>query len=144
MKISDPNYHQKLMEMCDCYLDTDYLKQLQKIATGASEDLEEDAIKYMALAILEAITEQAGKLSFKKKGAKASVAIKKEENLSLPPPPLPLLEKIFAIMRIILHLDEDKGAMELSLGLRNGQIDAQVKIERKKDKESLKLKFPRR
>jgi hypothetical protein len=45
-------------------------------------------------------------------------------------------------MRNILHLDQDKGALPLSLGLKNDQIEVLVKIERKPDKETLKIKFP--
>jgi hypothetical protein len=45
-------------------------------------------------------------------------------------------------MRAILHLDEDKGGLPLTLGLKNDQIEVQVKVERTADKETLKVKFP--
>ncbi len=143
MQISPPNYHLKLLEMCECYLETDFMRELQRMATATSKDPEEDALKYLALTILYAINEQGRKLSFKKKKEKISVTLQKEEKESLPAPPPEIFEKIMAIVRAILHLEEDKGAMELALGLKSGHLDVTVKAERKKDKESLKFKFPK-
>ena len=144
MELSDPGYHLKLIEMCDCYLETDYSPQIQKMVASPSADLEEDAIKYLALAILYTITEKAQKLSFKKKKDKLTVLIKADgEKLSLRAPAPELFAKIIEIIRTILHFDEDKGAIPLSLGLRNGQLDVQVKLERTSDKETLKIKFPK-
>ena len=70
--------HLKLQEMCDCYMETDFLPEMQGMAGADSKDVEEDAIKYLALAIMYAITEMAGKLSFKKKGEEIKVTIKNE------------------------------------------------------------------
>jgi hypothetical protein len=39
-------------------------------------------------------------------------------------------------------MDEDKGGLPLTLGLKNDQIEVQVKFERTEDKETLKVKFP--
>lgn len=143
MEISDPSYHLKLIEMCDCYLETDFPAQIQKMVAAPAADLEEDAVKYLALAILYTITEKAQRLSFKKKKDKITITIKADgEKLSLRAPSPELFAKIVGIVRAILHFDEDKGALPLSLGLRNGQLDVQVKLERKADKETLKMKFP--
>lgn len=144
MEISDPGYHLKLIEMCDCYLETDFSNQIQKMAANPSADLEEEGMKYLALAILSAVTEKAQKLSFKRKKEKITVTIKAEdEKLSLRAPSRELYDKIIEITRNILHIEEDKGALPLSLGLRNGQLDLQVKAERTADKETLKFKFPK-
>jgi hypothetical protein len=51
------NYHLKLQEMCDCYMETDFLAAMQGMAGIDSTDVEEDAIKYVALAIMYAITQ---------------------------------------------------------------------------------------
>jgi len=127
MELHDPNLHLKLMEMCDCYLGTDY-------AT---------TFRYLALALLFTLTEQARQLSFKRKNDKITVTIKHEdEKIALRPPARPVFDRIIAIMRGILHLDEDKGGMPLTLGLKNDQIEVQVKLERIADKETLKVKFP--
>ena len=143
MEIHDPNLHLKLMEMCDCYLGTDYATTIHKVADAPSDDTQEDALRYLALALLYTLTEEARQLSLKRKNDKITVTIKHEdEKIALRPPARPVFDRIIAIMRTILHLDEDKGGMPLTLGLKNDQIEVQVKVERATDKETLKVKFP--
>lgn len=136
------NYHLKLQEMCDCYMETDFLAALQGMAGADLKDVEEDAIKYLALAIMYAITKKAEKLSFKKKGEELKAKINNGSKEKLPVPSVAVLDKVFEIMRGILHIEEDKGEMEFSLGLRSGGLDVIVKVDREEGKESLKIKFP--
>jgi len=136
------NYHLKLQEMCDCYMETDFLTALQGMAGADSKDVEEDAIKYLALAIMYAITKKAEKLSFKKKGEELKAKINNGSKEKLPVPSVAVMDKVFEIMRGILHIEEDKGEMEFSLGLRSGEVDVIVKVDREDGKESLKIKFP--
>ncbi len=136
------NYHLKLQEMCDCYMETDFLAALLGMAGADSKDVEEDAIKYLALAIMYAITKKAEKLSFKKKGEELKAKINNGSKEKLPVPSVAVLDKVFEIMRGILHIEEDKGEMEFSLGLRSGEVDVIVKADREDGKESLKIKFP--
>jgi len=143
MELHDPGLHLKLMEMCDCYLGTDYAATIHKVADAPSPEIEEDALRYLALALLYAVTEKAAQLSFKRKNEKITVTIKHDdEKTALRPPARQVFERIVAIMRAILHLEADKGAMPLSLGLKNDRLDLQVKLERQPDKESLKIKLP--
>ncbi len=137
------NYHLKLQEMCDCYMETDFLAKMQGMSGIDSKDVEEDAIKYLALAIMYAITQKAEKLSFKKKGKELTATIKNGSKEKLPVPDVAVLEKVIAIMRAILHMEEDKGEMDFSLGLRSGEVNVKVKVEREGDKQSLKIKFPK-
>ena len=136
------NYHLKLQEMCDCYMETDFLAAMQTMAGSEPKDIEEDAIKYLALAIMFAITRKAEKLSFKQKQEELSAKIENGEKEKLPVPPLTVMEKVFEIMRSILHIEEDKGELEFSLGLRSGEVNVMVRVERKGGKQSLKIKFP--
>ena len=136
------NYHLKLQEMCDCYLETDFVPEMQHMATvPPSDDLEEEAIKYLALAIMHAITEQVAKLSLKKKGDVITVTVKDDEKKTLPAPAAPVFTKIIEIVRTILHIEDDKGKLPLSLGLRNGEVNMTVKVKREDDKESVTLSF---
>ena len=137
------NYHLKLQEMCDCYMETDFLAAMQTMAGSEPKDIEEDAIKYLALAIMFAITRKAEKLSFKQKQEELSAKIKNGEKEKLPVPSLTVMEKVFEIMRSILHIEEDKGELEFSLGLRSGEVNVMVRVERKGGKQSLKIKFPK-
>ena len=136
------NYHARLQEMCDCYMETDYRMEMEKMASERSPDLEEDALKYLALSILYATTEKARKLSFKKKRGEAKVTVKAEEKMELPVPPGEIADKIFEIMRSITHLEGEKGREPFSLGLRDGRMELSVKVEKEDDKESLKFSFP--
>ncbi len=136
------NYHLKLQEMCDCYMETDYLAKMQGMVGAESKDIDEDAVKYLALAILYAITRKAEKLSLKKKGDELSVRIKADQKEDLPQPSAVVVDKVFQIMREILHIDEDKGEMDLSLGLRTGEVNVHVRVKGQGDKQSLKVKFP--
>ena len=136
------NLHAKLQEMCDCYMDTDFLPELESAVTAEGDDLEENSIKYLALAILESLTQKAGKLAVKKK-EKVKVTISSfDEKIQLPPPTNEMADKIFEIVRSITHIEDAKGASTLAFGLRNGQIDLTVKLKKKDGKESLKLIFP--
>jgi len=135
------NYHLKLQEMCDCYMETDFLSALQSMSGMESSDVEEDGIKYLALAIMYAITKKAEKLSLKKEGEEVKAKIKNREKEKLPVPSAAVIDKIFSIMRTILHQEEDKGEVEFSLGLRSGEVNMLVKFDREKEKESLKIKF---
>jgi hypothetical protein len=136
------NYHLKLQEMCDCYMETDFLANMQGMVGAESKDLEEDAVKYLALTVLYAITRKAAKLTIKKKGDDLSVRIKADEKEDLPHPSAVVADKIFQIMREILHIDEEKGEMDLSLGLRTGEVNVHVKVKGQGDKQSLKIKLP--
>ena len=136
------NYHLKLQEMCDCYMETDFLAAMQGMAGADSKDIEEDGVKYLALALMYAISQKAEKLSFKKKGEELKAKINNGSKEKLPVPSVAVLDKVFEIMRGILHIEEDKGEMEFSLGLRSGEVDVIVKVDREDGKESLKIKFP--
>ncbi|MEN8142051.1 MAG: hypothetical protein ABFQ82_00470 [Thermodesulfobacteriota bacterium] len=143
MEIHDPNLHLKLIEMCDCYLETDFKGQIQRLAVSPGDDVDEESVKYLGLAIMYALTEKARKLVFKRKKDQLTVLLKVDgEKISMKAPSLEIFNRVIAIVRTILHLEEDKASMPLSLGLRNGQIDVQVKVERGEKKESLKLTFP--
>ena len=136
------NYHARLQEMCDCYMETDYRQEMQKMVSERSPDLEEDALKYLALSILYSTTEKAKKLSFKKKEGEQKVTVKAEEKMELPTPTGEIADMIFEIMRSITHLEGEKGREPLSLGLRDGRMELGVKVEREEEKESLNLSFP--
>lgn len=135
------NYHLKLQEMCDCYMETDFQASMQNMSGAEAGDLDENAVKYLALAIMYAITKKAEKLSFKKKGEEINVKVKNDDKEELPPPSGVVLDRIFAIMRTILHIAEDKGEMDFSLGLRSGEVNVRVKVAKEGDKQSLKIKF---
>lgn len=144
MQLHDPTLHQKLIEMCDCYLDTDFPAQLRQAAAAKGSDSQEEALKYLALALLHGLTLRAEKLSFKRRKNDLSVTVSADgEKNSLPAPSPAMFAKIIALMRAILHSEAAKEKTDLALGLRSGEVELQVKVEEEGDKESLKIKFPK-
>ena len=141
MEIAERNYHLKLQEMCDCYLETDFQKQLQTMTASTEEDLEESGVKYLSLLIMYSISERGRKLSLKKKDGAVSVILKADAKVRLPAPSAALFDKVAEIIRAVLHIEEDKGELPLSLGLRNAEVRLHVKVKRKPGKETIKIKF---
>ena len=143
MHLKDPNLHQKLQEMCDCYMDTDYAGQMAAMSGAQSADQQEDAVKYLALALMNGITEKARKLSIKRKNGEIRTILKTADaKIELPPPSERQFTSIIDLMRAILHLENEGGKSPLTLGLRNSQLDLQVKLKEKENKMSLKVTFP--
>jgi len=134
--------HLKLLEMCDCYLETDFPKQLTPMVSAKSTDFMEDGFKYLALAFLQATTEEAKKLSFMKRNNSITVTVKTADREIELPPPREHMDAITSIIRNIIHLEEDKGESPLVLGLKNGQLNLSVKVKRAKEEECLTIMFP--
>lgn len=142
MEIAERNFHLKLQEMCDCYLETDFQKQMRAMVDSKTGEAEENAVKYLSLAIMFAVTQKAAKLSLKRKEEKVTVTVKADEKISLPSPNAVLFDGISQVIRQILHIEADKGEMLLALGLRSGDLELKVKVERESGKEKIKIKFP--
>ncbi len=134
------NFHMKLQEMCDCYMDTDFLAEMTHPIYVQSATLEEEAIRYLSLLILYSLTEKAQQLTMMKQ--KGTLKVTVDAVHVLPPPPEEIADKIFEIIRAITHIEDDKGKMALALGLRSSQVDLEVKVKKKEDEESLQLLFP--
>lgn len=143
MQLKDPNLHQKLQEMCDCYLETDFARQLESMTNEPSADLQEDAVKYLSLAIMYGVSEKARKLSLKRKKGTIQASLKTaDEKITLPSPADDLFDAAVELIRCILHFEDSSGKSTLALGLRNSELELQVKVKEKEEKTSLKFKFP--
>ena len=134
--------HLKLQEMCDCYLETDFSRQLKVMVSSQSTDLMEDGFKYLALVLLEAITEKASALVLRKENNRVKVTLKGAAQKELPSPTPEIMSAIITIMRDILHLDEGKGQSPATLGLKNNRLDLSVRMKKGDDEESLAIEFP--
>ncbi len=135
--------HLKLQEMCDCYLETDFSKKLAAMKRSLKPNVSEDAYKYLALALLEATTEQASELSFVTLDNLATVNIESsDKTIHLPAPSPNLLHVITTIIRDITHIDEGNGESSLILGLKSGQLDLSVLIQKDSRRERIVIGFP--
>ena len=143
----DRSYHLRLQEFCDCYMETDFKKELEAASRGVSGvpggDEDELALKFLGTAILYGATEEAKSFSLKKGPAgKVFFSVEGKGTYQLPPPQAMMADRIFSIVRSITHIEEDRGKMPLSLGLRNDRMELTLHVDRKGAEESLTVAFP--
>lgn len=87
------NYHQRLQEFCDCFMETDFKKELEAASKGASGDPSGDpdelALKFLGLAILYGANEDAKKITLQRsREGKSLFAVEARGNYQLPRPVL--------------------------------------------------------
>jgi hypothetical protein len=143
----DRNYHQRLQEFCDCYLETDPKKELEKAAKGVSGDpggdLDELALKFLGLGIFYGAAEKAKEISLQRsKDGKVIFSIESRGKYQLPAPSLSVADRIISIARSLTHIEEDQGKEPVSLGLRNDRIEITFQFDRKAGGESFSILFP--
>jgi len=148
MMKDDRTFHLRLQEFCDCFMETDYQKELEVASRGVSgdpwSDEEELALKFFGLAILYGATQEIKNFSIRKgKDGKVLFSLEGKGTYQLPPPSTKTAERIFAIARSIMHLEEDRGAMPFSLGLRNDRLELKLKLDRKGQEDFLTVTFPK-
>jgi hypothetical protein len=143
----DRSYHLRLQEFCDCYMETDYKKELEAASRGVSGipggDQDELALKFLGAAILHGATEEAKNFSIKKgQDGKILFSVEGKGTYQLPPPQTQIADRIFSIVRSITHIEKDQGKMPLSLGLRNDRMELTLHLDRRGAEESLTVAFP--
>ena len=141
------NYHQRLQEFCDCYMETDPKKELEKAAKGISGDpggdLDELALKFLGLGIFYGASEKAKKISFERsKEGKVSFTVEAKGNYQLPSPSTQVVDRIISIARSITHIDKNRGREPVSMGLRNDRIELTFQFDQKAGGDSFSIIFP--
>jgi hypothetical protein len=134
------NLHQRVQEMIDCYATNDPLKEMSGI--GQETDLEEAAVKWLALAALHGVNAGAKKIELEVMSDGSVEVEAKYRESHLPAPSPELAQKVLEVMRGITHLEGDKGKEPLALGVRNDSLNLFVKLKDEDGKSELKLKFP--
>ncbi len=147
MMKDERNYHQRLQEFCDCFMETDPKSELEKASKGISGDpkgdLDELALKFLGLGIFYGASEKAKKISIKRsKDGKVSFTVDARGQYQLPPPSTAVADRIISIARSITHLEDDQGKEPVSMGLRNDRIDITFQFDRKEGGESFTVSFP--
>ena len=131
--------HLRVQEMCDCYATTDPLEEMARMASD-SGDVQESAVKWLALAVLHGIESNAEKIAIKH-ASDGQVHVEAEyRTTELPPPNEKIAAAVIDVVREITHI-EDKGSLPLSIGIRDSSVDLEVKIKSKDGNDQLKLKF---
>ena len=143
----DRNYHQRLQEFCDCYMETDPKKELERAAKGISGDpggdLDELALKFLGLGIFYGASEKAKRISIERsKEGRVLFIVEARGHYQLPPPSAQVANRIISIARSITHIDEDQGKVPVSFGLRNDRIEITFQFDHKDRGESFSILFP--
>ncbi len=144
------NYHQRLQEFLDCYLETDFRKELEETSKGVSgdpgQDPDELALKFLGLTVLYGTNEDANKITLRRtKDGKTALAVEARGSYQLAPPSPELADRIISIARSITHIEADRGQEPLSLGVQNASIELFLHFDRKGKggDETLTLVFPK-
>jgi hypothetical protein len=134
------NLHLKVQELCDCYATTDPLKEMSNVKNDADKD--EAALKWIALAALHGVNNNAKKISISR-SADGKVTVKaKYREAELPTPGDAVGGKILESIREITHLEADKGKTPLALGIRDSSVELSVKVKTDNGQERVTIKFP--
>jgi hypothetical protein len=142
----DRSYHLRLQEFCDCFMETDFRKELERASKGVSGDPggdpDELTLKFLGLTLLYGANEEAKKISLQKsKEGKVLFSVEARGNYQLLPPSVPLAERVFSLARSMVHLDKDRGKIPFSLGLKNSSLEINLDFARGDGAESLILTF---
>jgi hypothetical protein len=132
--------HKKMQEEIDCHSGTDYLTELSKLKN--EPNLQEAALKWLALAILHGINSNAEKISLKKSEDGGIKITAKYRDGVLPNPGTEVANNVFETIRGITHIEAEKGKIQLSVGVRDSSVDMGIKLKKEDGEESLVLKFP--
>lgn len=134
------NLQKKMQEQIDCFAGTDYLTQLGAVKN--EPDKEQAPLKWLALAILYGINENAKKIKIEKNEDGSNRLIAEFRDFDLPSPGDDVVDLIFEDLRQMTHIDADKGKILLSVGVRDSSIELEAKLKREDGKEKIVLKFP--
>lgn len=134
------NLHLKVQELCDCFATTDPLKEMSTITS--SPDVDEAALKWLALAVLHGINNNAKRITLTEdKDGNVEVTAKYRVT-QLPSPGSEVGEKVFDAVREITHIEKKKGKTALALGFRNNSLELNVKTKTKGEEKMVEISFP--
>lgn len=145
----DRSYHLRLQEFCDCFMETDFRKELERASKGVSGDPggdpDELALKFLGLTLLYGANEEAKKISLQKSNqGKVLFSVEARGNYQLTPPSEHMADKVFSVARSMVYLDKDEGKIPFSLGLRNSSLEINLEFARKAGEEVLVFVFPKK
>lgn len=132
--------HKKVQEMVDCYATTDPLKEMSALKNDPAAQAA--AVKWLALAALHGVNNNAEKISISHDDEGKIKVIANYRPTELPSPGKAVGRKIFDTFREMTHIDTEKGKTALALGIRDSSIELNVKVKKKSGKEKITIAFP--
>lgn len=133
--------HQKVQQLCDCFMNTDPLKEMSILKGDA--DKEEAALKWLSLAILHGINNGAKKITLSSTKDGGVKVVAKYRSSELPAPGSDVGAKILEAIKAIGHLGEGGGKTPLAVGVRDSSIEIGVEAVQDDDGDAVVLKFPK-
>ena len=135
------NLHLKLQEMCDCFLNTDPMHEFPSV--HQESDTEEAALKWLALAILHGLNENAQKVTLNQEDESITLKIKYRPD-SLLVPKKDVAQEIVHTVEHILHQEgQEKGNLPLALGIHESSVNLELKFKEKENKRKMSIEFPK-
>ena len=134
------NLHLKVQELCDCFSTTDPLKGMSEVKNGGNSL--DDALKWLALAALHGVNNNAKKISIKQSNDGTVSVMAEYRDTELPSPGETVAGHIFEAIREITHIESAKGKSQLALGIRDSSLDLEISTKEKDDYKKMTIKFP--
>ena len=132
--------HLKVQKLCDCFATTDPLKEMSDIKGDA--DKNEAALKWLALAALHGVNNDAEKISITRSDDGNVTVTAEYRQKDLPSPGSEVAERIIEAVTGITHIEGDKGKTPLALGIRDSSIDLKIKLKTEDGGKKITIKFP--
>ena len=131
--------HKRMQELCDCYAETDPLKEMALLSRDA--DKEEAALKWLALAVLHGVDRHAKKISLERASDGGVRIVAEYRDVDLPSPGKDIGAKIIEAARRITHIEDPKGETPLAIGIRDSSLEIRVKVKQEDGAEKITLEF---
>lgn len=131
--------HLKVQEHCDCFATTDPLKEMSLVKDDP--DTREAALKWLALAALHGVNNNAEKISITRSDDGKVTVTATYRKTDLPSPGAEVAETVIAAVAEIAHIEGDEGKTPLALGIRDSSIDLNVKLKATDGGKKVTLKF---
>jgi hypothetical protein len=135
------SYHLKVQEMCDCYLNTEPLREMSVLKND--EDKEDAAVKWLALAILYGIDSNAKRISISSTEDGDVKVVAKFRKTEIPSPGTEVGKRVFDLVKQIAHFDGDEGTTALAVGIRDSSLEIGLSSAKEGDEQMVTLKFPK-
>ena len=133
--------HLKVLELCNCYTTTDYLKEMSVLP--GEVDKEEGALKWVALSVLHGINGNAKKIALSRAKDGQIKVIAKYRKSELPSPGEDVGGKVLEVMKEITHIEGEGGKIPLAIAIRDSSFEVTVKLEQDAEGETVTIEFPK-
>ncbi len=134
------NIHLKVQNLCDCFATTDPLKEMSEIAH--TSDTDEAALKWIALAVLHGINNNAEEVSLSASSDGKIKVVAEYRNTELPSPGNQVGDKVIQAIRAMTDMEDARDESTLAFGLRNNSMDLKIKVRREGKEEKIVIVFP--